>query len=160
METSAAKHVSGGMKAGQDRQTGLSLVEILVAMFLFSIGALAVLTMTSGSFQANSYSEALDGATNLGRTKLDLLASLPFDDPWLEDVTADGAAGLGDNRPASSPPGDPLRADFTETSGRYKVFWNIARNTPVSGTKRIAVIVAWEGNTGAKQVVFQTVKAN
>lgn len=141
------------------RMSGLSLIEILVAIFIFSIGALAVLTMTSGSFQANSFSEAIDGGTNLGRTKMDELISRAYDDPLLLDLTADGVAGLGDNHPVTSPPTDPLRADYSETSGRYQVLWNVAANTPVNGAKRIAVIVAWQGNAGAKQIVFQTVKA-
>ncbi len=138
---------------------GMSLIELMVAILIFSIGALAVLTMTSGSFQTNSHSEAIDGATNLGRSKMDLLMSLAYDDASLLDVTADGVAGLADNHPATSPLGDPLRADFSETSGRYQVLWNVANNAPVNGAKRIAVIVIWPWKSGMKQVVFQSVKA-
>lgn len=149
----------GPLQCDLAEQSGLSLVEVMIAIMIFSLGAMAVLTMTTGSFRANGFSAAIDGATSLGRTKMDALISLDYDHADLTDVTVDGLTGLGDNHPASNPLSDPLRADFSEINGRYQVFWNVAANTPVNGAKRIAVIISWQSNQVTKQLVFQTIKA-
>lgn len=158
-------------------QRGASLVEILVAVLIFALGSLAVLTMTMGSFQTNSHSAAIDCGTNLGRATMDWLLSLPYDDPLLQDRTADASTGLLDASAAAAdfshehadypfndaiafPPADNRCFNFE----RRQVYWNIAHdfagNNPVSGVKTLSVLVVWAGSKGRKQAVFQTVRVN
>lgn len=132
-------------------QIGMSLVEVLVAIVLFSIGSLMVLTMTTSSLRANSNSHAIDESVNLGRVNMERLLSLDYTSGDLQDTNADGAAGLLS--------ADVANADHNSSSGRYRVVWNVANNTPVNGTKTLAVIVSWQSNPGEKRVVFQTIKS-
>ena len=132
-------------------QTGMSLVEVLVAIVLFSIGSLMVLTMTTSSFKANSNSHAIDESVNLARVNMERLLSLDYESGDLQDTTADGVAGLL--------AADAAGADYNSASGRFRVVWNIANDVPVNGAKTLAVIVSWPSNPGEKQVVFQTIKS-
>jgi len=132
-------------------QAGISLVEVLVAIVLFMIGTLTVLTLTISSLKANSNSHAVDESVNLGRMNMDRLLSLDYEDGQLQDTNADGSAGLLTVDPAS--------ADFSSVSGRYQVVWNVASDVPVNGTKTLSVIVLWPRNGGFGRVAFQTIKA-
>lgn len=149
-----------------DRATaGMSLVEVMVAIMIFSFGALAVLTMTSGSFNANSHSEAVDIASNLARRQVETVLSQDFD--AVVDRTGDGVNGLADS--SHHDPGTPLDPDIAdysetldETSGlglkrRYDVFWNIAENTPETWAKTVSVNVVWQGKTGTRSMSFMTI---
>ena len=145
--------------------SGMSLVEVMVAIVIFSFAALAVLTMTSGAFNANSHSEAVDIASNLARRQMETILSKNFAD--VVDLTGDGVNGLQDSSfPDPGNPLDPDRADYSETldstSGlslkrSYDVFTNIAPDTPESWAKTVSVIVAWQGKTGPRAVTYQTI---
>jgi len=158
-------------------QRGASLIEVLVALLVFAVGSLAVLTMTLGSFRANSHSESIDCGTNLGRATMDWLLTLPYDDPLLQDRTADVNTGLLDDTIATAdfshehadypfndavkfPPEDNRCFDFSHR----QVYWNIAHdfvgNNAVTGVKTLSVIVIWPGNQGAKRVKFQTARVD
>jgi prepilin-type N-terminal cleavage/methylation domain-containing protein len=133
------------------RQSGMSLVEVLVALFLFSIGSLLVLTMTTSSLKSNSHSRAVDESANLGRVNMERLLSLDYEDAQLRDVNGDGMAGLLK--------ADAAGADYNSVSGRYRIAWNVAADQPINDTKTLAVIVSWQGHSGNRQVVFQTIKS-
>lgn len=139
-------------EAGRDSSSrGMSLVEVLVAIMLFALGTLAVMTMTTSSFQNNSNSYSVDESVNLARLNMDRLLSLAYDHADLQDTNADGLAGLFAE--------DAANADYSSISGRYRVSWNVAGNVPVNGTKTLAVIVGWQGMDRGRRVVFQTIKA-
>lgn len=143
----------------------MSLVEMMVAIVVFSLGALAVLTMTTGSFNTNSHSEAVDIASNLARRQMETILSSDY--AAVVDRSGDGVSGLTDNRhhdPAN--PLDAQTADYSATvdaaSGlglkrTYDVFWNIATDVPEPWAKTVAVIVEWQGKTGRRQVIFRTI---
>lgn len=132
---------------------GASLVEVLIAMFLFSVGGLAVLQMTIGAFRVNNHARSIDGASNAARSRMERLLGLPYNDPLLVDTNANGTAGL-DAATAGS-------ADFAETVGVYQVFWNIASNHPVNKTKTISVISTWSDTLGpGRRVIYQTIRVD
>lgn len=145
-------------------QNGMSLVEVLVALVLFSLGMLAVLSMTTGSFRINDHSRSVDEATNLARTTLERLVSLPYDDPLLIDNSADGFAGLTNSEATTADyhAGNAAASSFVSSfysGSRYSFYWNVANNLPVNGCKTISAIVLWNGSMGTKRVVFQTIRA-
>ena len=134
-----------------NRTRGASLIEVLIAILLFSLGTLTALTTTLTSFQANNQARAIDGGANLARTYLDQLVALDYNDPKLNDNKADGPAGLLAETPGT--------ADSSETVGRFLVCWNVAENLPVNNVKTISVIVSWQMGADVRRVVFQTLKA-
>ena len=58
---------------------GFTLVEILVALALFAIGALALAQMQVLSIKGSSFSKEAMTATTLGEKKLEELKDTPFD---------------------------------------------------------------------------------
>ena len=155
--------------------SGMSLVEVMVAIVIFSFAALAVLTMTSGAFNANSHSEAVDVASNLARRQMETILSKNFSD--VVDRTGDGENGLQDS--SHHDPANPMNPDIADYSvtidenttdpvlidlrdrgnlkRRYDVFWNIAADTPESWAKTVSVIVAWQGTAGPRRLMYQTI---
>jgi len=107
--------------------------------------------MTTTSFKANSNSHAIDESVNLARVNMERLLSLDYESGQLQDITADGVAGLL--------AADAASADYSSIIGRYRVVWNIANDVPVNGAKTLAVIVSWPSNPSEKSVVFQTIKS-
>lgn len=132
---------------------GASLVEVLIAMFLFSVGGLAVLQMTLGAFRVNDHARSIDGASDAARSRMERLLGLAYNDPLLVDTNGNGPAGLDAI--------DAGNADFAETVGRYQVFWNIANNQPVNKTKTISVIGTWSDALGSgRRVIYQTIRVD
>lgn len=121
---------------------GFSLIEVLVAMCLFSIGILALAQMQIVSMSGNSTSRRITGAATLAESKLEELKSLSYADADLTDKDASGDAGYG-TAGLDDEDGD---ADGSETGvtimgQAYDVFWNVAADSPVSDSKTIRVIV-------------------
>ncbi len=148
------------------------MIEVLVSILLFSLGALVVMSMTMTSFRTNDHARSLDCGTNLGRATMDWLLTLDYDHVNLDDVNLNGSAGLLDTDAAADydhtavsfpftdastydPGGDDPCFDFT----RQQVYWNIARNSPVELVKTISVIVNKQTPSGNKKIVFQTIRA-
>lgn len=64
---------------------GFTLVEVLVAMVVFSIGVAAVLTMTTGSVGSNASARSVSGSAEAAAEMLEVLTSLPYNDVCLQD---------------------------------------------------------------------------
>jgi len=62
-----------------DSLKGFTLVEILIAMAIFSIGFLAIATMQIHSINGNSSSRRITEGTMLAETQLERLMELPYD---------------------------------------------------------------------------------
>jgi Tfp pilus assembly protein PilV len=130
---------------------GISIIEVLVAIFIFSIGALTALTMSVTSMQTNNHSEAVDAHSNIARMKMEQLLSAGY--ATLQDSNGDGAGGLLNDQAAN--------ADASETivigTRSYNTLWNVATDTPERWSKTVSVIVTWSGSRGEKRVVYQTI---
>ena len=101
------------------KNAGFSLLEILVALTVFSIASVALTTGVTTSIRANNTSEHLTQATILAQDKLEaLLASAP--------IFATGS--------------DAPRTGFSRT-------WTIASDTPQIGVTQISVSISWADYT-------------
>jgi type II secretory pathway pseudopilin PulG len=119
-------------------EAGFSLIELMLAMFVFEVGALGLLALIYSSMEGVSSSRDLTHATNLARSKLDELVRLPYDDSALSAGTHDdGTLNLDAT-------GAPVTgSDIGDDDGYYERKWTVA--TPVSGVglKSITVRVRW-----------------
>jgi prepilin-type N-terminal cleavage/methylation domain-containing protein len=132
-------------------QRAFTLVEVLIALMVFTIGILAVTTMELTATQTNSGAVAVTEATSLGRAAMEDLLNQDFDSAQLTDIDHDGEAGLEDTVPTA--------ADYYQTSGRYNLLWNVAENRPVNNAKTIHVVVAWQTRGQNKTLSFASIKA-
>jgi type IV pilus assembly protein PilV len=133
-------------------QNGFSLIEVLIALVIFSLGMLAVVSLQISSMNANASSRRQTDATALVAERMERLLALPYDHADLVDTDADGAAGLGHIGE------DDADADFQVTSGIYDIFWNIAEDDLINNTKTIRVIAVYNNRGEQRQVALQQVK--
>lgn len=121
-------------------QAGFTLIEVLIAILIFSIAILGVAVMQISAIDGNSTAIHLTGAANEGCDTLETLLPRPYTDASLLDVSNAGinagVMGLSNTDIAGSlADGGPV------VQGDYTTFWNVADNYPVFGTKTIRVIV-------------------
>lgn len=121
---------------------GFSLIEVLIAISIFAIGALALAKMQMVSMSGNSTARRITGAATLAEAKLEELKSLPYAHADLTDKDSSGDAGFAaagfDDEDASA---DGSETGIATMGPQYDVFWNVAEDSPVSNCKTIRVIV-------------------
>jgi len=117
---------------------GFTLVEVLVAVVILSIGILAVSQMTVMGLRTTSViNQRLYARTTMARMFEDLNAR-PAADSFLRNWDGDNA----DLDSVSAP-------DFSQTISdslakiSYDVVWNVADNTPENGLKTVRIYVLW-----------------
>jgi prepilin-type N-terminal cleavage/methylation domain-containing protein len=134
------------------RDTGFTLIEIVIAMVILGIATVGLVHMQISSSSTLTDSRYLSTAVTLAQDKMEELKTLAGTHPDLSDTNPGNNGAL---RQAS----DPLMADHAEDLsiiadetastaldmrlGAYKRFWNVADNTPCVGRKTVAVIVTW-----------------
>ena len=130
------------------KNEGFSLLEVLVAIAILSVGILAAASMQGAATRSNVIADTRTRATTLAADRIEKLISTPIPD-WdnpptaLADADGDGQGGLDDigfdNDPTTQ--GD---ADNRASDGPYTIYWNVADNLPITNTKTIRVIVTWQ----------------
>ena len=127
-----------------NNKKGFTLVEVLVAMIIFTFGVLAIIKMQMVSQWTNVKARGVTEAIVAAQNAVENISSMAYNDPQIAD---DGAGNLDSIPPtANDLLGAPVTApsdgaDFT--NAQYPVYWNVQDNTPYIGTKTIRVIVRW-----------------
>ena len=101
---------------------GFSLIEVLVAMVIFSITSLAVSKLMIGSSAAVSENAESTHAIALAQQKLENLRNLRY---------LDLASGL-ETKLGSEWKGMP-----------FTIVWTVSNDTPITGTKTVVATVSW-----------------
>jgi type IV pilus assembly protein PilV len=112
---------------------GFTVIELLLAIVIFSVGLLGTAALTVSVIQKNKLSNDLIAATTLARDKL-------------EDIRANGYAG------AVSETKDACAAPFSE----YRRAVTVNSDTPAARMKEITVTVYW-GLADADHVEIKTI---
>lgn len=120
-------------------EAGFTIMEVLIAILIFSIGILAVAKMQVQSLEADKraleQTEATMYASNLAET----LIELPDDSAQLSDGTTDSInRGVND---------------------KYKLDWTVNNSMAGGGFIAIQIVVTWQGKGGSKRLVFDFARA-
>ena len=114
---------------------GFTLIEVLIALAIFSIGILAVASMQIRSINLNASAQIQSEATTLAVEWLERLKMLPYDHTDLDELN------------------NPHQDQF----GSYTIRWEVAETLDLP-TKKITVTVI-NANPNAKDVMLSTIKA-
>ncbi len=109
-------------------EKGLTLLEVLVAMVVLSLGLLALAKMQITAIQVNAASGRLTQGTAFAQDKVEQLMALPYADAKLDDQT---------------PVGEFTTYTETRPAQGYTITWTVDQDTPAVGVKTINLKVTW-----------------
>ena len=131
------------MRTVRENESGFTLLEVMIALFLLAFGMLGVATMQVSAIQGNSRGRQISEATDVASALMETLLSRAYDDDCLRDINGDAtldsawagrdlpnpdSAGICPNVPVNLPPA-------------YNLFWNVIEDSPQVGTKTIRIFV-------------------
>ena len=124
-------------------QRGVTLLESMIALAIFSYALAALSTLMISSMRSNNNAKRYTMASSLAQAKI-------------EDLRAAGYAAA-----ASSPSAEALNMiGGTGGATMYNRSWVVTAGTPVAKTKTMAVTVDWNDNQGSHTAVVKTILAN
>src|SRR5437867_6381209 len=109
-------------------EKGLSLVEVLVAMVVLSLGLLALTKMQITAIQVNAASGRLTQGTAIAQDKVEQLMALPYDDAQLDD---------------QNPVGEFTPHTETRPAQGYTITWAVDQDNLAVDVKTINLTVTW-----------------
>jgi type IV pilus modification protein PilV len=126
-------------KSGNQR--GFTLIEMLIAVFILSVGLLAIVSLISTAINSSSLANKLSVATSLSQAVMEDLLARNISDPILNTpVTNATYYGLDPNNLAAS--------NLSITSaGTYTATYTVQPNTPAQWISRLDVTVKGGGRT-------------
>jgi prepilin-type N-terminal cleavage/methylation domain-containing protein len=142
----------------EQHQSGFTLIEVLIAIAILSIGLLAVAKMQVSAIQGNYFSSNTTTALTLAGQKMeDLLGKNYSTDPDLVDTDTGNNADL---LSLVTKDHEELNVDEEGVSGSgiYHRVWNVADDIPITDTKTITIIVTWTKGSHTHRVHLSCIK--
>jgi len=127
-------HRAAEMIRDKRGRQGFTLLEVMIAMAIFSVGILAVGAMQINSANTNTGARIYTEEATWVADQIERLTALDYND---DDLTA---------------------GDHAVVQGPYTVSWTVADDAPVAGAKRIAV-TATGSHRRARQITIEFIKA-
>jgi type IV pilus assembly protein PilV len=119
------------MERRRFNQEGYSLMEVMIAIGIFSIGLLATMSLQTYSINTNAKSMGVTDACGWAADRMEKMVTLPYDDI----------------------------VDTTETEGPYTIALTVAEGATITNVKTISVTVS-SINNRPKNITFTYYKAD
>nr|WP_321400259.1 prepilin-type N-terminal cleavage/methylation domain-containing protein [uncultured Desulfobacter sp.] len=131
---------------------GFTLIEVLIALMVFSIGILSIGMMQLRAIGGNNFANQLTEATVFGSDQIEQMLSWDYDDDRLKSTN---------NNAYTLPDGSNLTADGdqADSDNFCHAYWQISDDTPVTDSKTIDVTVYWSRKGELKRFSLSAVKA-
>lgn len=111
----------------RSRESGFSLIEVLIAVLVVGIGFMAVASMTGTSISGNNRSSMMTVATYLAEDRLEELRNRDY-----ADVSAVGSPEIGIDEQGNVVP-----------NGLFTRSWVVTNDTPGTLMKTINITITW-----------------
>ncbi|MBI4837934.1 MAG: prepilin-type N-terminal cleavage/methylation domain-containing protein [Nitrospirae bacterium] len=145
------------------RNKGLTLIEVLIALTILSIGLLGVALMQVTSISGGMFGREMAVSTTLGQDILEKLRTLEY-----TSLNTDNAL-LSGSHPDSTDVSDGLAvgadsANITDERGQttgpliYTRTWTVTDNTPAANMKTITVTISWTAKGAVHSIIMTGVK--
>jgi type IV pilus assembly protein PilV len=122
-------------------ERGFNLIELLIALTVFTIGIMAVAAMQTASARGNNLASSLSmGVRTFNQNKAEQLLSLAYGDTDLDAGTHPTETMTGSNNVV------------------YSTFWTVVVNNPYTGAKTVTVSTSWSDYTGTHTVTTAFIK--
>ena len=108
---------------------GFTLIEVMVALTIFTIGILAVVAMQGIGLKTMRYAFWETHRSVSAASHIETLLCKPYDDAQLTD------------KDHGYDPESPDHGPFAVLDGQATIQWEVADDLPVAGTKRIAITI-------------------
>jgi type IV pilus modification protein PilV len=123
-----------------EREDGFTLIEVMVALVILSIGLLGLAALQLVAVKGNAFSTEMTYATMLAQQQAEILKSRPYTDA---DLTEGSHSAVGNSKGV-----------------QYTVTWNVTNDSPDTDMKTVNLTVTWSSlrqgtadqTTGAKTV--------
>jgi prepilin-type N-terminal cleavage/methylation domain-containing protein len=137
-------------KKNYRKQSGFTLIEVMIAVVILAVGLLALMAMQIVSIKANAFSSEMTYSTMLAQQQLETLKNLPFTDADLTGTT-----------PPTPPTLHTLPLPIPDSKGgSYTVNWYVENTT--ADMKTITLDVIWQsrrlGTAAEQQAVTTTMR--
>ncbi|MGA1870356.1 MAG: type IV pilus modification PilV family protein [bacterium] len=140
------------MNTRQDN--GFTLLEVLIAIAIFSYGILAVATMQIRAITGNASSMKQTNATLLASKKIEDIMIMGYD--MINDNDFDGENGLDDE--GFDADGHAFNIKCGGKGTRYDIYWNVAEDVPLTENKTVRLIITWRDEGRHKKAFFDFIK--
>lgn len=149
-------------------QSGFTLIEVLIAVAIFTIGILSVNAMQIAGIKGNSSANRITESTSWASDRIETLLGLDYSDTDLDDDDGDGTGEDGNNDGTDDDGGNfglddtGANADGTAVSpdGYYTIYWNVAVNYPFPDIKTINVIIERQDGGTMRTATMTYMKSN
>ena len=145
---------SAGTRGINSQEHGFTLIEVIMAISILSIGLLAVASMQISAMRGNAIARDYTESTDRVQDAVEKIYALNFTDDMLSDADGDGVNGLDDIGSG---------ADWSITDDpRYTIYWNVvadwAGGNSMTGVNTIRVIVVWQERGSQKRYSFDLMR--
>ncbi|WP_303720272.1 prepilin-type N-terminal cleavage/methylation domain-containing protein [Malonomonas rubra] len=126
-------------KTFKKSESGFSLIEVLIALFVFAVGILGMASMQLTAISGNSQANGISQSATWGADRVEVLMADDYDAADLDDTVSVGTP------PALPADVDAALDDFTtahQDAGapeHYEIFWNVVENYPIENCKTIRI---------------------
>ena len=157
MENSMCKSRQSGRHRERHRQQGFTIIEVLIAMGIFSIGILGVAAMQIASVKGNAAAQGVTDIAVLAADRLEKLMVLPYNDNLIS--AGQHSVGAGNLTLITDGIDNNFDGQIDEPgeTGPMTIQWTVTDDTPVRNSKTVAVTVQHDAPSVDRQVTITRV---
>lgn len=139
------------------RNQGFTIIEVLIALAIFSIGILAVAALQITSIRGNSSAGIVTSNMTWAMDRVEELMALPYTDADLSAGDHSVAAGNLTMDSDGIDNNSDGEIDEAGETGNVAIQWTVRDNMPMNQTKTVEITVTRTGWSGQKSVTLTQV---